>query len=498
MAFMHVQLVKFYHTNWRSDYEIPTGFAVEPPLGIASLKAYIQSKNITCNTNVFYLSGEISSLITETVQKESKSNIQGILESYKKNENLYKSIIYYSKKILELKPAVIGFSLYEDDYLMSLLVASFLKDLMPQLKIVCGGPQWGNLTQVKNVMLDFPFIDAVIVGEGEIGFKQYIDSLNGDFTGPISSSIIRENGNIIENKVQIQVKMDDLPFPDFSDFKETFFSSSKSTAALSLTRGCIARCRFCSEVNYWRTFRKLSPDKVIELLQHMNSKYGIRKFNFVDSLINGDLNWLKEVATKVVEKKLEIEWYSMCRVDPRMDSALISLLSKSGCKELYLGVESYSQKTLNGMRKGVISENIEPFIERLHQAGINVQPMYMFGYPDESIEDALLTIKHLKRVADLCSGILVQRFYLQRNSNLQETLNHNALSSTSIDDAVYIDCSYLALENDLFVNIFGNTGYYNFNKYPESRQQFREDLITFELGLNNKNISSTQREPSKC
>ena len=481
---MNVQLVKFYHIDWRTDYEIPLGFSVEPPLGIAALKAYIQSDKINCGTKVFYLSNEISELVTETVQENSKQNIKNLLENFSKNEALQNSIIYYAKNILKDRPDVIGFSLYEDDYLMSILVSSFIKSVNPQINIVCGGPQWGDFDQARNIIQEYEFIDGIFVGEGEISFKQYLDNLVKAKMTKIPGAILRFSGNIEEDRNQQQVDLEDLPFPDFTDFQKEFFSDKKSTAAISLTRGCIARCKFCSEVNYWKTFRKPSPQYVVNLLTHMKEEYNVKKFNFVDSLINGDLNWLKELLNLIIESKLEIEWYSMSRVDPRMDEDFIKLLKMSGCKELYLGVESYSQTVLENMRKGVVSKNIEPFIKRLSDGGINVQPMYMFGYPEETVQEAKKTISHIRRIVDYCSGILVQRFYLQRNSSLQKSINNPAIGKNSIDDAVYLDNSYLKKNEDKFISVFGDTGYYNFNKFPESKNEFISLLEKFEESLN--------------
>ncbi len=473
-----ISLIKFYHVDWKSELEMPEGFDLEPPLGIVALKSYLEDKGFDAKAHVFYMDKEISDLILSHGQEATGCHPLKLLSSYKKNEKLFMSVIYYAKLILKNSPKVIGFSIYETDYVMALLVASFLKEFDPKLKIICGGPQWGDFEQAKNALSMFEFIDGAIIGEGEYPLYQYMSFLDkkNQESPFIFSSIIRFKEKLITNKNVKQVDLDELPIPNFDDLAPQFLNTDKGTISLSLSRGCIARCEFCAEVNYWKTYRLTSPERAVKIIETLSEKYKIKNFTFVDSLINGDINWLKSFINLLNSSPTKINWYTMGRVDPRMDDNFLKEIKKSGCVELYLGIESGSQNVLNSMKKGLLAKNISPYIKKVHNNGIRVQGMFMFAYPTETIKDALLTIKLIEENIEFLSGILVQRFYLQRNSNLFKQLQDVAFQEDSIQDSAYYGASYLNKEDDFFLEIFGDVTYENFDKQPFLRNSFTKKL----------------------
>jgi anaerobic magnesium-protoporphyrin IX monomethyl ester cyclase len=291
-----------------------------------------------------------------------QSHVESILEEY-------------LTKIIELKPDVVGFSLYYTNVFPTLWLAKKIRQHLPDTKIIAGGShiQWNPDP--------FPEFDHVVKGEGEELLLQMLDDIENGVP------LTEYQYNADKTK---RINLDQLPFPDYSDLDVNAYMIPNAISS-ELSRGCVAKCTFCQETHYWK-YRSRQAPFILEEVEHQYRTYGTNVFWFIDSLVNGNINELRAFALGVVERGLEIKWEGYARCDERMDLEYYQDLKASGCMALNYGIESGSQRVLDAMRKNVTIAEVEKNLRDGASVGIEAQTNWMLCYLNEETVDFAKTM----------------------------------------------------------------------------------------------------------
>jgi len=126
---------------------------------------------------------------------------------------------------------------------------------------------------------------------------------------------------------------------------------------------------------------------VIEEIQYHRSKNKTDSFVFHDSLINGDLEKLEELCDKMIKCFGSVKWEAQIAVHNSMPLALFKKMKKSGCYNLFVGLESGCTRTLKNMNKGFTPQNAVNFFKKLNAAGLFFGVSVIIGYPGETEAD---------------------------------------------------------------------------------------------------------------
>lgn len=290
----------------------------------------------------------------------------------------------YLRKIVEAKPDVIGFSIFHSNEIATGLFILKLKKLLPDVKIILGGPQVIDIGMINRIL--FAVSDYVLQGEGE---QNLIDLLEQFESGIYpKEKIIKSTGRL---------NLDGLPNCDYSqiDFNDYILPNAIN---IEFTRGCVAKCVFCSETNYWK-YRGRQSLSVLNEVKYLYETYNLDLLWFVDSLVNGNLNELRAFALGIAELQIPTKWIGQARCDYRMDADYFIDLAKGGCKQLTIGSESGSQTVLNLMRKNIKVADIEKNFRDASNAGISISSNWMMGFPNEEIQDVAKTFMLIGRVS---------------------------------------------------------------------------------------------------
>ena len=294
----------------------------------------------------------------------------------------------YLDEIVEFRPTVVGFTMYYTNNKCTTWLVEQLKQRIPGVTILAGGPQ---STQAK--IEDTDIIDHYIRGEGELLFSQLLENIeNNDPPMP----------KILVHDKSIRIDLDSLPIPDYRDFDIDLYQFKGIASELS--RGCIAKCQFCSETTFWR-YRGRSASSVLDEVEYNYKTFGIRTVWFIDSLVNGNLKELLTFAQGLIDRDIKIKWAGFARNDGRMDKQYLSTLLRSGCSNLMVGIESGSQKVLDLIQKKVKVHEIEQNFNDLaelnatHSAGSS----WFVGFPGELPEDVAHTLTLVWRLRN--SGV---------------------------------------------------------------------------------------------
>ena len=175
----------------------------------------------------------------------------------------------------------------------------------------------------------------------------------------------------------------------------------------------------------------------MEKLQELSARYGINRFHFTDSLINGHMKRLRQFAQAVIDRKLAVDWGGFMRAD--MDDDTARLLKAAGCSYAFIGVESLSDETLDLMNKRRTSADNLRAIQAFLDAGVSVAVGVIPGYPGDTRERFLRTVQELTRIADRHPGMFsfnVEPFIVSPGQPLYRRLGEVGLTAHPWDDAV--------------------------------------------------------------
>jgi len=143
--------------------------------------------------------------------------------------------------------------------------------------------------------------------------------------------------------------------------------------------------------------RAFSPQRVIGEIQDLMSKYGTKGLYFINDNFTLRKKETIELCNLMIKNKLDLEWVCDTRVD-LVNQDLLETMSKAGCKTIWFGVESGSQKILQRIGRNTTLEQIESAFKLCRKNGIQIACSFMLGLPDETIKEMEASLKFAKKL----------------------------------------------------------------------------------------------------
>ena len=232
--------------------------------------------------------------------------------------------------------------------------------------------------------------DSIVVGEGEILWRELLH----DFETGGKEAVQKEYSGS-------RPAMKEIPFPDTerTDAEDKYLLSN----LFNITRGCPHNCNFCSVTELLGKKLRLRP--VEDVVNHIKMKLekggtGIRNrfFVFVDDNVLANRVYAKELFRALIP--LKILWISQASINSAYDEELLELAAESGCRGIFIGLESISSKALKeiGKKQNKISFYKEG-IDRFHKKGIFVEAGFIFGFDSDTVgvfNDTVKTAEKLR------------------------------------------------------------------------------------------------------
>jgi anaerobic magnesium-protoporphyrin IX monomethyl ester cyclase len=211
-------------------------------------------------------------------------------------------------------------------------------------------------------------------------------------------------GNLPSGLVDVGFVKDlnDLPFPsweqfDISRFRYQIVTNHGITLPMLGSRGCPYTCNYCPYLVNSR-YRVRSAESVVEEIDHLVHKYGIRGITFRDPNLTFRKERAEEFADRLLTRGLNVRWSMEARTD-KLDPQLIDILHRAGLRCVEVGVESADERTLRGnLRKAIPKTHQENIIDYCHRLGIRVIANYTLGLPNDSVDGILNTIRYAKKL----------------------------------------------------------------------------------------------------
>ena len=380
--------------------------------------------------------------------------------------------------ILEEKPDIIAFYVNLMTKVKVIKLMKWIKKNpeLEAIKIVLGGP---DITYNKANYLKAG-AHFLIIGEGEETTLELIQSLsiNSDLS-LISGLVFQKNGKTITNAPRQKVKeIDDLPLPNRSVFPiekylETWKNAhGKSALNVSTQRGCPYTCKWCSTAVYGQSYRRRSPELVVEELTELMKTYQPDTFWFVDDVFTVSHKWMKGFAEAMKASGLKIEYECITRAE-RMNDEIIQILKDTGCIRVWIGAESGSQKIIDAMDRRVDVNLVRDQLIATRKAGIETGTFIMVGYPGETYDDILQTAKYLV-------DALPDQFTITKSYPIKGTALHDEISSTITNQPDWETSTDRDIE---FKRKYSDRFYKNAIRYIYNRVQLKREQLTESVSL---------------
>ncbi len=410
-----------------------------PPMGIASLKSFLQSNGFevkTADANIDKEYKEIFDHYFNTIKKFVPENKRGnflsigtdVLRNHlsahihqtTKNEyiELIKTLVaktyfvdcsgeqaaeldgiikdfydwerrYLDKLFDSEKPEVLGITATKDTLPATMFAFKYAKQMLPEIKTIMGGPVFSEQLAIGCPDLEYfaerteSYIDKFVIGEGEFLFLKYL-------LGELAEDkriYTREDAHNGNGETFDYFK---LGVPDYSDFSLDHYPYLGAEGST----GCHFDCSFCNVPVFFGKFKLKDVSKTAEEMMQLHRQYGLQLFYMADHMINTFIN---DLAEEFVRRDASIYFSAYMRVDNQgCNKETAGFWRRGGLYRARLGVDSGSQRVLDLMDKCNTPDRSKAMLSSLAYAGIQTTTYWLIGHPGETEEDFQQTLQLLE------------------------------------------------------------------------------------------------------
>lgn len=305
------------------------------------------------------------------------------------------------RSLLEKNPVCVAIT--TTFYVINLPVTEmvrFIRSCNPHVPIIIGGVLVSNHYNAYgkedffSALRDMEGDIFVLESQGEQTLYNLVTRLkNQQDLNEVKNIIYRqENGEFTMTERVIENNSLDSEAIDWSLFKHHDLGSTLQTRT---ARSCAFGCAFCGYPERGGPLTLASIDTIAKELETMRALGNVKNVVFIDDTFNVPKARFKEFCRMLIDRQFDFNWFSYYRCDHGDEEAL-DLMAASGCKGVFLGIESGSQEMLEKMNKRAKVTNYEKGIKNLKERGIMTFASLITGYPGETEATIRETIDFIK------------------------------------------------------------------------------------------------------
>lgn len=156
------------------------------------------------------------------------------------------------------------------------------------------------------------------------------------------------------------------------------------------SRGCPYGCNWCAKPLFGRRYDQRSPRNAALEIRLLRDTVAPDHLWFADDIFGLTAEWIQAFADEVSRLDARTPFMMQTRVN-LMRPATVAALAAAGAEEVWLGVESGSQKILDAMEKGSRVDQVRTATRTLQAHGIRACWFIQLGYLGEAWDDVLMT-----------------------------------------------------------------------------------------------------------
>lgn len=291
--------------------------------------------------------------------------------------------------MMEEKPTWVGISATTLTIDTAGKIAKLIKKVDKNVVVIVGGAHITALPE--ETLKKYTGIDIGVIGEGEETFQELLVNLKkGRGIERVKGLVIRKNSQtVMTGPRPFIADLDKLPFPAWDLLKgypHRYYPSANSylklpAVHLVTSRGCTGQCTFCDRSVFGRRPRFFSAPRLMAMIDDLRKRYQIKEIQFFDDNFCLYPQRLVEICHGLAKRK--ISWSCQARAD-FLTQENLSLMKRSGCWQIGLGIESGSNKILKNLKKGETKEKMQEAVNLIHRNGIEIKGFFILGNPGET------------------------------------------------------------------------------------------------------------------
>ncbi len=347
---------------------------------------------------------------TVQVYNAEHNNTLGFIniEVYMKNYENYNKSLHDSEhtiwqeikdRIIQFMPDIVGISVKSIKVPSAIKIAEICKTVNKNTVVIAGG---FHATTRPEDLLKSDNIDIVVRGEGENTFLELVESINEKTQNlkNIKGISFKNDDGSIHHTIDRELlnPLDSIPFPR----RELILGYKKYTpeqlAWVMTSRGCPYDCSYCNSKAIWdRKVRFISLDNVLNEINYLKRIFGVKHINFMDDSFTVNRKRLLDICSMITENRLDITWSCLTRAD-LIDDEIVVKMKKAGCTKVDIGIESGSTRIQQLINKGINLNDVKMSSKILKKHGMFWGGFFMIGFPTETKNDIMETLKLMKEV----------------------------------------------------------------------------------------------------
>ncbi|MFZ0815186.1 MAG: radical SAM protein [Candidatus Sulfotelmatobacter sp.] len=312
---------------------------------------------------------------------------------------------------------------------------------------------------------------CVLLGEAEWTLLEVVQSLlrndKAGFSRIKGLALLGDKSNEVvrTGSRPLMRDLDALPFParelvNLNQYHDSWKSAhGYFSTNIVASRGCPYRCNWCAKPIYGDAFSVRSAASVAEEMRRLKYECHAEHLWFADDIFGLQAKWVNDLAEQVERLDAALPFKMQSRVD-LMTRNTVQALHRAGCAEVWMGVESGSQKILDAMEKGTHIEQFSIARKNLRNEGIRACYFLQFGYPGETWEDIQKTVEMVRTTRPDDIGVSVSyplpgtKFFERVKMQIGQKTNWSDSEDLSMMfQGAYTDEFYRALHDALHAEV---------------------------------------------
>jgi radical SAM superfamily enzyme YgiQ (UPF0313 family) len=297
----------------------------------------------------------------------------------------------------------IGISTTTVTFHRALELAQLVKQALPEMPVILGGP---HVSSQPAHPMQFKAFDYAVRNEGEETLRETLEMIeNRSDPAKVRGLVYRCEGQSVLNPPRAYIQdLDSLPFPAYDLIPDIrvytpppFNYRRRPVANVITSRGCPNECTFCENSTFGRKVRMRSAESVVEEIELLIRRYGVREIAFVDDTFTIRPKRIYEIFDLAARRELRFPWTCMSRINT-VNEELLRYMKANGCWYVSFGIESGDQDILKEIRKNIRLPDVERVTEICRRIGLSTKGFFIVGHPKESPATIDRTIEFARRL----------------------------------------------------------------------------------------------------
>lgn len=324
------------------------------------------------------------------------------------------SLDVLKKEVAGFQPDVVGISIRNVDTTQRKDLFVNFKTVKPTLdavlkvkpdtKIVAGGT--GFSIHARDIMSMLPEIGYGVYLEGEESFPELLSNL--EMPEKVKGVFYRCNAEIIFSGPRMSPDFATLPMPrrdsgviDITHYHGPLYN----IVGVQSKRGCVYSCAYCTYVFLNESKVRLrKPALVVDEIEELVNKFGVKKFTFVDSLFNMPESHAREICEEMIRRKIDVIWGAWL-TPVKVTEEFLLLMREAGCRHIGFSPDAVTDRGMDVLQKGFSASDLERSIQLAKKIkGVAFGYGFFCSYPGMTMRETLKTLFMFFRIPLVLPG----------------------------------------------------------------------------------------------